>query len=166
MKVYFHASGKDHSDSANGVERVQGGGMTGKRNRVLVLSLAHNIQKWRPRPKPERRTRENNEFRLLAIELANGNALAVLVDVTKVADADGLSNVGAGGHSELHGLLDVVAIPVPLVQERSEGAVAGADGRDKLDVELTLGIPDVLAVGEVSVTAATTGEQHVLDAGS
>ena len=51
------------------------------------------------------------------------------------------------------------------MQERSEGAVAGADGRDQLDVELTLGIPDVLAVGEVSVTAATTGEQHVLDAG-
>ena len=53
-------------------------------------------------------------FRLLAIELADSNALAVLVDVTKVADADGLSNVGAGGHSELHGLLDVVAIPVHL----------------------------------------------------
>lgn len=31
-------------------------------------------------------------FRLLAIELADSNALAVLVDVTKVADADGLSN--------------------------------------------------------------------------
>ena len=74
---------------------------------------------------------------------------------------DGLGNVGAGGHSELHGLLDVVAIPVPLVQERSKGAVAGADGRNQLDVELTLGVPDVLAVGEVSVAAATTGEQHV-----
>ena len=103
-------------------------------------------------------------FRLLTIELADSNALAVLVNVTKVANADGLGNVGAGGHSELHGLLDVVAIPVPLVQERSEGAVAGADGRDQLDVELTLGVPDVLAVGEVSVAAATTGEQHVLNA--
>ena len=51
------------------------------------------------------------------------------------------------------------------MQERSEGAVAGADGRDQLDVELTLGIPDVLAVGEVGVAAATTSEQHVLDAG-
>ena len=50
------------------------------------------------------------------------------------------------------------------MQERSEGAVAGADGRNQLDVELTLGIPNVLAVGEVSVAAATTGEQHVLDA--
>ncbi len=48
-------------------------------------------------------------FRLLTIELADSNALAVLVDVTEVADADGLGNVGAGGHSELHGLLDVVA---------------------------------------------------------
>ena len=51
------------------------------------------------------------------------------------------------------------------MQECSEGAVAGADGRDQLDVELTLGVPDVLAVGEVSVAAAATGEQHVLDAG-
>ena len=50
------------------------------------------------------------------------------------------------------------------MQERSEGAVAGADGRNQLDVELTLGVPDVLAVGEVSVAAATTGEQHVLNA--
>lgn len=38
-------------------------------------------------------------FRLLAIELADSNALAVLVNVTEVADADGLSDVGAGGHS-------------------------------------------------------------------
>lgn len=59
-------------------------------------------------------------FRLLSIELADSNALAVLVDVTKVANADGLGNVGTGGHSELHGLLDVVAVLVPLVQERSE----------------------------------------------
>ena len=50
------------------------------------------------------------------------------------------------------------------MQERSEGAVAGADGRDQLDVELTLGIPDVLAVGEVGVAAAAAGEQHVLNA--
>ena len=85
--------------------------------------------------------------------------------MTEVANTHGLGDVGASGHSELHGLLDVVAIPVPLVQERSEGAVAGANGRDQLDVELTLGIPDVLAVGEVGVAAATTGEQHVLDAG-
>ena len=108
------------------------------------------------------RTRGATCARICRVSITD--ALAELVDVTEVADADGLSNVGAGGHSELHGLLDVVAIPVPLVQERSEGAVAGADGRNQLDVELTLGVPDVLAVGEVSVAAATTGEQHVLNA--
>lgn len=59
----------------------------------------------------------------------------------------------------------IVAILVPLEQEGGEGAVAGADGGHELDVELALGVPDVLAVGEVGVAAATAGEQHVLDAG-
>ncbi len=73
-------------------------------------SLSNNGTKKAPQPKPGRRMHQYVAFRLLTIELADSNALAVLVDVTEVADADGLGNVGAGGHSELHGLLDVVAI--------------------------------------------------------
>ena len=38
-------------------------------------------------------------FRLLTIELADSNALAVLIDVTEVADADGLGNVGVFSYS-------------------------------------------------------------------
>lgn len=150
----FHASAKGYNNSANGVEAAK----------VSFISLFPR-KKRRPDRSQAPHAHEFVASRLLAIELADSNALAVLVNVTKVANAHGLGNVGAGSHSELHGLLDVVAIPVPLVQERSEGAIASADGRDQLDVELTLGVPDVLAVGEVGVAAATTSEQHVLDAG-
>ena len=112
----FHASAKGYNNSANGVEAVKDGFIS-----LFPRKNGAPIKTGTPH------AHEYVAFRLLAIELTDGNALAVLVNVTEVADADGLGNVGAGGHSELHGLLDVVAIPVPLVQERSEGAVAGAD---------------------------------------
>ncbi len=61
-------------------------------------------------------------------------------------------------------LLDVIAILVPLEQERSQRAVAGADGGHELDVELTLGVPDVLAIGEVGIATATASQKDVLNA--
>ena len=100
-----------------------------------------------------------------ARELAHGDALAVLLDLGEVAQAGGLGHVGAGGHGQLEGVLHVVAVLEPLVQERGQGAVAGAHGGHKADGEVALGVPDVLAVGEVGGTAAAHGEQHVLHAG-
>ena len=84
--------------------------------------------------------------------------------MAKVAQASALAHVGTGGHSELQRLLNVIAIVVPLKQEGRERAVASADRRHELDVEVALRIPNVLAVGEVRAAAAAHGEQHVLDA--
>ena len=99
-----------------------------------------------------------------ARELAHRDALAVLVHMAEVAQADALGNVRAGRHGQLERLLDVLAVVVPRNEERGERAVAGAHRAHELDVELALGVPDVLAVGEVGITAAAASKQDVLDA--
>jgi hypothetical protein len=100
---------------------------------------------------------------LLARKLANGDALAVLLDVTEVTKANALGNVSARCEGELEGVLDVVAVVIPLMQEGSERGIAGTNGGNELDVELTLGVPDVLAVGEVGGATATHGKENVLN---
>ena len=94
-------------------------------NGVEAMKYGRTSPPWRNKGAPAEtgapHAHEYVAFRLLTIELADSNALAVLIDVTEVADADGLGNVGAGGHSELHGLLDVVAIPVPLCAGTQRG---------------------------------------------
>jgi hypothetical protein len=125
-------------------------------NEKPLLKRGSNRITWSP-------SKDSGNHRLLARKLANGDALAVLLNVTEVAKANALSNVSARCEGELEGILDVVAVVIPLVQEGSERGIASANGGNELDVELTLSIPDVLAVGEVGGTTATHGEQDVLD---
>lgn len=83
--------------------------------------------------------------------------------MTEVADADGLGNVGASGHSELHGLLDVVAILYHLCRNaaRVQSPAQTEETSLMLNSRLAYQMSSPL---EVSVAAATTGEQHVLNA--
>ena len=75
-----------------------------------------------------------NDFFMRLADLTNLDILLVFVHLGKIAQTGALDHVGAGGHRKTQGILDSLGGVVPPGQEGGQRGIAGADGRQQLDV--------------------------------